>query len=315
MPLAALALLALAQVSAQFKETAKIGAPTRIGFDIYQGGKPQDWGNHIDITVNSARTALSYPHTRRVILPGPGQKLAVFNVTLTVTSAVNLVMGGDNMPAVALWKSPQPIKAEIINYFDPKTKDWPTGNYKKGQKGGFDIVCVVPADLADWRVGFIWGKSQSVAWIDLTSKIAKPDSVFTKDNVVVDRAEVKAGTKFDLGPLSMTLTGPVAEADRKGDAATTKGTVLTLTGENTQAAPCRWGWQYVETWLILANGSKVGMYPTLYDTATGKAWIGDLNPGQATTSQLSFSHDPSVKPVAVEITWLDTKRTVRIALQ
>lgn len=297
-----------------FKETAKVGVPMKIGHLVLQGGKPQDWGNYTNLAFNSARVAMSYPTTRydHPVLAEAGAKLVVFNVTLTNPSRIGTVLGGDSMPQVQLWDKQSQKGVKLINYFDPKTKTFPDGTLKKGASANFDIVMSFPAGHKDFRVGFYWEAPQWVAWLDLTSKMGKSSSAFSPNGIeVVDEAEVKLGDTFDLGPLSMKVNGTEKGT---GDAASTKGSVLGITVENTQLVPCRWGWQYIETYLVLSNGSKVGMYPTLYDSGTGKAWVGDLAPGKKATSQMTFSHDPSLKPTALEITWVDTRRKVKIKL-
>jgi len=299
-----------------FKETAKVGVPLKIGHYIEQGGRPQDWGNYVNLAFNSARIAMSYPTTKYPVLAERGSKLVVFNVTIINPSKMDVILGGDSMPLVATWDAHGMASGiKLVNYFDLKTKTWPTGRLKTGQSANFDIVVSYPATFKDFRIGFGWERLQTVAWLDLTSKMGKSTSVFAPNGIeVVDDAEVKLGDTFDLGPLTMKLNGALEGGSRKGDTASTKGSVFSITVENTQLVPCRWGWQYVEAYLVMSNGAKVGMYPTLYDATSGAAWIGDLEVGKKATSQMCFSHDPSLKPTAIEIAWADTKRKVKVKL-
>jgi|GEM_PF-4440333 len=308
-------LTALLGQTQTFKETAKVGVPYKIGHYIEQGGRPQDWGNYVNLAFNSARVAMSYPTTKYPVLAEVGSKLLVFNVTITNPSKIAIVLGGDSMPLVSIWDVHGSKAIKLVNYFDPKTKTWPTGQLKKGESANFDIVVSFPAAFKDFRIGFGWERLQTVAWLDLTSKMGKSTSVFAPNGIeVVDEAQAKLGDSFDLGPLAVKLNGALQGDSRKGDAASNKGSVFSITVENTQLVPCRWGWQYIEAFLVMSNGAKVGMYPTLYDATSGAAWIGDLEVGKRTTSQMCFSHDPSLKPVAIEIAWVDTKRKVKINL-
>lgn len=299
-----------------FKANTEIGQFTKIGMTIMQGGKPQDWGNQQKIALNAARVDLNYPCKDRLIAAEAGLKLLVLNLTQLNTSRNSLVVGGDTMPLLQIWDPHGSRDFRLVNYFDPKTKTQPTGILKTGQKVTFDMVVQVPANFDDFRLGLSWQRPEFVAWLDLRGKMGKMTSVFSPNGISAeDVGEAQANTPFDLGPLKVTVIGEAAESDRKGSVASFgPGRVLSLTAENVQAAPVRWGWQYIEATLVLTDGTKVSAYPSIYVSESGNAWVGDLEPGKSVRSQFVFSTASTEKPKWLELKWIETRRSVRVKL-
>lgn len=314
---AALSLIALlAQGPKPFKANATIGQFVKIGSTIIQGGRVQDWGNQQKIALNAARIDVAYPFKNRVILAEPDSKLLVMSVTLLNTSTTQIVVGGDRMPTVCFWDPKGQTQFRLVNYIDPKTQKLPVGQLKTGKSAAFDIVVQIPSHYDDFRLGLGWGRLEMVAWYDLRTKMGKTQSIFSPNGLQVENeAEAKAKTPFDLGPVLVTVDGLLEESDRRGSVATAADVkVIAVKAQNTQSAPCRWGWQYVEASLVLEDGTKVGAYPGVFKRESGDAWIDDLNPGQTAEVQFVFSTASTQKPKTLNLKWLETNRTAKVRL-
>lgn len=303
-------------LQASFVETGKLGVTMKVGAREVENGKEQDWGNYVLLALNSARVELYYPCVKHIVEAESGKKLVVFNLTITNLSRLAIILGASSMPLFTLWNKKALSGMELVGYYDPKTKLSPDGVLEKGRTASFDMVVSVPANFNDFRVGFGWYRIERVAWLDMRNKVGKVTSIFAPNGIRVrDTAKVEAKSAFDLGPFNMKINGVLEEEDRRGQvAASVAGTVLSVTVANPQAAPVWWGSRHLDASLVFSDGSKSGMHSSVYDQGTGERWIGYLDPGLKTTSQLLFGHELSKKPVALELTWKTTKRRVVVRL-
>ncbi len=79
--------------------------------------------------------------------------------------------------------------------------------------------------------------------------------------------------------------------------------------------PARWGWQYLTTELVTADGSVVKAHPDIIDQATDRSWFGDLNAGASMTGRFLFNSDSASAPRALRFTSTETGRTIEAALR
>ena len=132
------------------------------------------------------------------------------------------------------------------------------------------------------------------AWYDIDKDLTMAPSVFASGTGLLDRAESRIGTTFDLGAFDMTVesAGPVASAGTYRSSASAQVYAVTVKVTNVLKAPEKFGWQYGKPTLTDTSGKDLPWTSDIVDTATGKTVAGELAAAQPYVVQYAFNGEP-----------------------
>jgi hypothetical protein len=281
----------LAQVP--FVPTAELGKPVVIGEDVSDYGQIKvDYAKKFEVTLESSELALRFANRRETVLAGAGQKLVILRGTarnLSKEKAADFL--GSMSFGVRVWKKYDgPGTFQFVMMTDPDNLRAENTQVPPGGVCRFVEVLSVPAGYEAMQLGLYFKSTKRLAWYDLRGARMAPAA--PEGMLALDTLDVR-----------------VAGVER-----TREGYAVDLDVKNPMLLPSRWGWQYFTAELVGADGTTVRFYPGVEDSATGKAWVGDLAAGAGMTGRYSFTAGAGFVPRVLRLTSAATGRVVEVGL-
>ena len=247
--------------------------------------------NTLTYTLESVSIASRFASAAsNVVAPG-GKRLLVITSSLTNPQTHTFPLGSEEVGFNVFNEAGQRFLSSVHSFILPGLTSFPT-NLKTKDKLRYVAVMEIHGQGPVARLAAVkGGRSTRRAWYDIDKALTIAPSVFASGKDLVDRAETKMGTTFDLGAFDMTVesVGPVASAGSYQSSSSAQVYAVTVKVTNALKAPEKFGWQYGKPTLTDATGKDLSWPGDIIDTATGKTVVGELAAGQSYTVQYPFN--------------------------
>ena len=272
--------------------------------------------NTLTYSLESVSIASRFASANSNVVASAGKRLLVITSSLTNPQSHIYPLSSDSVLFNAFAESGERFVNSVHSFILPGLTSFPT-NLNSKEKMRYVAVMEIHGQGPIKRLGAVRGsRNTRRAWYDIDKDLAIAPSVFASGKDLVDRAETKMGTTFDLGAFDMVVesAGPVASAGSYTSSGSSQVYAVTVKVTNVLKAPEKFGWQYGKPTLTDASGKDLSWPGDIIDTATGKTVAGELVAGQPYTVQYPFNGERGRTPKTFTLA-MNGGRTIVVNLQ
>jgi hypothetical protein len=256
------------------------------------GAYPIDELEHtLTYTLESVSVASRFASANSNVVATGGKRLLVITSSLTNIQKFTYPLNAQAVMFNVFNESGERFLNSLHSFILPGLTSFPT-DLKTKEKLRYVAVMEIHGQGPITRLAAVKGaRTTRRAWYDVEKDLTIAPSVFASGNGLVDRAETRMGTTFDLGAFDMTVesAGPVASAGSYQSSSSGQVYAVTVKVTNMLKAPEKFGWQYGKATLTDTSGKDLNWTSDIIDTATGKSVVGELVAGQPYVVQYAFN--------------------------
>ena len=256
------------------------------------GAYPIDELEHtLTFSLESVAVASRFASAGSNVVAAGGKRLLILTSSLTNIQTFSYPLGADPVGFNAFNEKAERSLSLGNSFILPGLTPFPT-NLKPKEKMRFVTAMEIHGQGPITRLAAVRGsRATRRAWYDIDKELKPVPSVFASGSGLVDRAETRLGTTFDLGAFDMNVesAGPVSSAGSYQTTATNQVYAVAVKVTNMLKAPEKFGWQYGKPTLTDASGKELSWTSDVIDTATGKSVSGELVAGQPYVVQYVFN--------------------------